>query len=130
MSATKAVVLRDLLSGIRPEDYGEFRVLYPGVDILHLYGAEDRGTGERAKEPAAAFIRYQPGAKVPPHYHPGYEHIIVLEGAQSDASGEYQKGTCVVNPPGTRHAVTSESGCLVLAIWNQPVEVVGEGVES
>lgn len=130
MSTAKKVILKDLFSGISPEDYGEFRALYPGVEILHLYGAEDANTGSAKQKPAAALIRYQPGAKVPPHHHPGYEHIIVLEGAQADELGEYPKGTCVMNPPGTRHAVTSADGCLVLAIWNQPVEVLSEGVES
>jgi anti-sigma factor ChrR (cupin superfamily) len=76
-------------------------------------------------QPSAGFIRYAPGAAVPTHRHPGYEHIIVLSGAQSDDRGVYERGTCVMSPPGTSHGVASERGCLVLAIWNQSVEVVG-----
>jgi len=27
----------------------------------------------------------------------------------------------VINPPGTRHSVSSDEGCIVLAIWQAPV---------
>ena len=29
--------------------------------------------------------------------------------------------TLVINPPGSRHRVVSDDGCLVLVIWEQPV---------
>ena len=130
MNSSCKVLLTNLFSGINPEDYGEFQVLYPGVDILPLYGAGGENAAESGPQPAAALIRYQPGAKVPAHRHSGYEHIIVLEGAQSDDFGEYEKGTCVMNPPGTSHAVSSAKGCLVLAIWNRPIEVLEKGVDG
>ncbi len=71
--------------------------------------------------PAAALLRYQPGATVAEHEHTGDEHILVLAGAQQDARGEYRAGTLVLNPTGTRHAVASPEGCVVLAIWERPV---------
>ena len=129
MNASSKVLLKNLFSGINPEDYGEFQVLYPGVDILPLYGPGSDNSPSGVSNSSAALIRYQPGAKVPPHRHIGYEHIIVLEGAQSDDSGDYEKGTCVMNPPGTSHAVSSAKGCLVLAIWNRPIEVLEQGGE-
>lgn len=129
MSTSGKVILNNLFSGLKPEDYGEFQPLYPGVEILPLYGPETSSAANGAPHASAALIRYQPGAKVPPHRHSGYEHIIVLEGAQSDDSGEYERGTCVMNPPGTSHAVSSAKGCLVLAIWNRPIEVLEQGVE-
>ncbi len=131
MNKTPRIVLRDLMSGISPEDYGEFQELYPGVDILPLYGRDAEPDGDHSAKPSAALIRYQPGAKVPTHEHRGYEHIIVLVGSQSDDFGEYTKGTCVMSPPGTSHAVTSAEGCLVLAIWHRPIEVhAAKGTES
>jgi anti-sigma factor ChrR (cupin superfamily) len=30
----------------------------------------------------------------------------------------------VINPPGTRHNVRSADGCVVLAIWQQPVKFI------
>lgn len=112
------VVLRDVFAEFSPVEHGDFRPLHPGVDILPLYGHEE---GAPANGPSAALLRYQPGASVPEHQHAGYEHIFVLSGSQSDDAGLYPRGTCVINPPGTRHAVKSDEGCLVLAIWNRPV---------
>ncbi|WP_029007461.1 cupin domain-containing protein [Azospirillum halopraeferens] len=74
--------------------------------------------------PAAAFLRYDPGAAAPHHVHDGYEHILVLEGSQEDARGRYPAGSFVVNPPGTGHTVSSPEGCLVLIVWERPVRFV------
>ena len=85
-----------------------------GVDIAWLYRNGAHG-------PAAAYLRYAPGARVPLHLHAGYEHVLVLDGAQSDKNGRHRAGTLVINPPGTSHEVLSEEGCLVLIVWERPV---------
>lgn len=109
------VVLSDLKAlAIDPDLAWEpFR---PGVEIHRLYPAEPDGA-------AAALLRYQPGASVPRHLHTGFEHILVLSGSQTDDNDTYGVGTLVVNPPGTRHTVSSPEGCIVLAIWAKPVEI-------
>lgn len=118
------LVLCDLFDGFDPEKYGRFVPLHPGVDILPLYGMSPEGSPLSNAEPSAALLRYAPGAKVPRHGHRGFEHIIVLSGSQTDAHGRYSRGTCVMNPPDSTHAVASEEGCLVLAIWERPVELL------
>lgn len=85
-----------------------------GIEISRLYGAGSDG-------PASALLRYQPGASVPWHRHTGYEHIIMLTGSQTDQNGVHQAGSVVINPPGSRHSVVSEQGCLALLIWEKPV---------
>jgi anti-sigma factor ChrR (cupin superfamily) len=87
----------------------------PGVERHILYGSDG------ADAPMAALLRYAPGAHVPPHEHVDHEHIFVLAGAQEDERGRYEAGTAVINPPGSRHNVKSDEGCLVLAVWNRPV---------
>jgi anti-sigma factor ChrR (cupin superfamily) len=52
----------------------------------------------------------------------GYEHILVLSGAQVDENSKSETGTLIVNPPGTRHSVLTEGGCIVLAIYEKPVQ--------
>jgi anti-sigma factor ChrR (cupin superfamily) len=89
----------------------------PGVDRHVLYDCSPAG-------PVAALLRYQPRAAIPAHEHVGFEHILVLTGAQEDERGRYEAGTLVINPPGTRHLVSSADGCVVLAIWQQPVRFV------
>lgn len=89
-------------------------VLRDGVEVAWIYGKDASG-------PRAALLRYTPGAVVPEHEHLGYEHIFVLEGAQSDGTREYPAGTFTVFPPGWSHRVTSASGCVVLAVWTGPL---------
>src|SRR5687767_12232459 len=89
--------------------------LRPGVEIHSIYDEGPEG-------PAAAFLRYTPGASVPRHRHPGFEHIFVLAGAQHDERGRYAAGAMVVNPPGSAHSVWSPDGCIVLALWERPVQ--------
>jgi anti-sigma factor ChrR (cupin superfamily) len=86
----------------------------PGVDIFRLYGDGVAG-------PTAALLRFSPGASIPAHEHTGYEHIIVLSGSQVDENSRAEIGSLIVNPPRTRHTVFSESGCIVLAIYEKPV---------
>jgi anti-sigma factor ChrR (cupin superfamily) len=104
---------RLVLPLLPPRDL-EFQPFREGVEIARLYGGAPA-------EPSAAFLRYAPGAKVPRHEHPGYEHIFVLEGSQEDERGRYEAGAFIVNPPGTSHTVWTIEGCLVLVIWQFPV---------
>jgi len=82
-----------------------------------------------AHEASLAILRYQPGARVPLHLHPGLETIMILEGTQSDENGDYAAGTVVANAPGTQHSVWSEGGCTVLIHWSLPVVII-EGKHS
>jgi anti-sigma factor ChrR (cupin superfamily) len=77
--------------------------------------------------PSAAVLAYEPGASVPRHRHPGVETIVVLDGVQSDESGDYAAGALVINPEGSEHSVWSSEGCVVLIQWNLPVVMIGEG---
>jgi anti-sigma factor ChrR (cupin superfamily) len=85
-----------------------------GIEIYPL--SQNPETGYQV-----ALLRYQAGAVVPRHYHPGYEHILVLSGTQQDEQGQYSAGEFVINAPGSRHQVTSPEGCIVLIFWEQPV---------
>ena len=105
-----ALAFTELLQRAAHPERLDWQPLRPGVEFHALYGQPGQG-------PAAALLRYAPGASVPSHRHGGIEHILVLEGSQRDENGVYTAGTLLVSPPGSRHAVTSDTGCLVLAIW-------------
>jgi anti-sigma factor ChrR (cupin superfamily) len=85
-----------------------------GVEIHRLYGDGNSG-------PSAAFLRFSPGGRIPHHLHNGYEHILVLDGSQTDEIGVVTTGSLRINPPGSSHSVLSEAGCIVLAIYEKPV---------
>ena len=93
-------------------DWEDFK---PGVQASWVYSNGQSG-------PASAFLKYQPNAAIPWHWHPAYEHILVLEGSQSDESGDYRAGSVLISPPGSSHTVRSDEGCVVLAIWEKPVQ--------
>lgn len=108
---TNPLVLKDFLTvNWRGQRYTPFR---DGVEISLL----------RDADPQVALLKYQPGASVPHHRHPGLEMIAVLDGAQSDDSGTYEVGDVVLNPPGSAHRVWSDTGCVVLILWERPVEM-------
>ena len=109
--------LKDIFHFAAQKDQIAWEPYKKGVDIFRLYG--DGVTG-----PTAALLRYREHGEVPLHEHVGYEHILILSGSQRDESGIYPEGTFVINPPGTRHQVYSDAGCIVLAIYEKPVEFV------
>lgn len=107
-AAYQGAQLDDLIAG------GAWHLLREGVEIQYLH----RALGE----PVVALLRYQPGATVPAHCHAGVEIIQVLQGSQRDASGVYPAGSVKINLPGTTHDLVSDAGCVVLIVWEKPVE--------
>lgn len=112
------VILSDLFSLADQPERLSWETFRPGIEIHRLYGDGQQG-------PAAALLKYEPGATVPHHTHTGYEHIIVLSGAQQDYQGNHTAGTLVINPPESSHAVASAEGCIVLIFWEKPVVIRG-----
>jgi anti-sigma factor ChrR (cupin superfamily) len=106
---------RRISVAVEAAGWREWPELRPGVRIRVL--CDGPAPGERT-----ALLRYDPGAHVPRHLHPGQEWLLVLEGTQEDDTGAYGPGTWISNPPGTFHQVKSPDGCLVLIHWNAPVE--------
>jgi anti-sigma factor ChrR (cupin superfamily) len=90
-----------------------------GVEIYRLYGDGESG-------PTAALLRFHPGGRVGLHEHTGYEHIVVLAGSQSDENSRGDAGSLIINPPGTSHSILSETGCIVLAIYEKPVKFLSD----
>jgi anti-sigma factor ChrR (cupin superfamily) len=113
----RAIQLTNLFQVEEFQDRIPWKPFRDGVEIHHLYGDGIHG-------PSAALIRYRKAAHVPMHEHLGYEHIIVLSGSQKDQNGEAAAGTLTINPPGTRHELASDTGCIVLAIYEKPVKFV------
>jgi anti-sigma factor ChrR (cupin superfamily) len=109
--------MRDLFGIANRQEEIPWEPFMDGVEIYRVYG--DGLTG-----PTAALLRFQKAGAVPLHEHPGYEHIIVLSGSQRDEKGSAETGTLIINPPGTRHSVVGEAGCIVLAIYEKPVRFI------
>ncbi len=102
--------LHDLFRIAQWQDQIPWQPFHEGVEIHRLYGDGSSG-------PSAALIRFRPGGQVPWHVHTGFEHIIVLHGTQRDQNSTAAAGTLMINTPSTAHSVTSDDGCIVLAIY-------------
>lgn len=111
-SSRRSLVFQNLYKLLETLDSLEWQLFYPGVYVHWLYRDGDHGA-------AAAFIRFDPGGRVPLHEHRGFEHIMVLQGSQSDENGQLHTGGLMVHAPGTRHSIVSAEGCLVLAIYEK-----------
>jgi anti-sigma factor ChrR (cupin superfamily) len=109
------LVVKDLISIASHADEIAWAPFKDGVQIYRLYGDDSQG-------PAAAILRYEQGASVPLHTHQGYEHILILAGSQTDGTEVFESGSLLISAPGSSHRIASESGCIVLAIWQAPVE--------
>ncbi len=68
---------------------------------------------------ATSIVQYEPGSSFKTHQHPFGEEILVLDGVFSDESGDYHQGNYFRNPPGSSHAPSSASGCLLLVKLHQ-----------
>lgn len=66
-------------------------------------------------------LRFPPGAHGDFHEHLGYELMLVLDGILEHSDGAaFAPGDLVVEAPGTRHQMSSSTGCTVLAIRTRP----------
>lgn len=101
----------ELVKRLDQVEWQEFR---PGVQRHLIYA-------DKETECMSVLLKYDPGASVPEHMHMGNEHIFVLQGSQKDRLGVIKAGTFIVNRTGTRHAVASEEGCVVLIVYEKPV---------
>lgn len=106
--------LPELLALASEPDSVPWQPFRPRVQIHRLYGDGETG-------PSAALIRFEPGGEVPWHRHLGYEHIFILTGSQRDDTGIAEAGTLLIHAPGSEHRITSETGCIALAIYERPI---------
>jgi len=69
-------------------------------------------------------LKFDAGATYPAHNHPGGEEIFVLEGDLKVGKDHLYAGDYLYTPPEGKHAVWSETGCVVLVSVPKAVEVL------
>ncbi len=75
-------------------------------------------------------LKFEAGASYPYHNHPAGEELFVLEGTCIIEGAILNQGTYLYTPPGFKHSVTSEKGCILLFIVPEEVEISGEDYQS
>ena len=69
-------------------------------------------------------LRFEPGATYPAHNHPGGEEIFVLEGDIKLGRDHLHAGDYLYTAPDNKHAVWSETGCIVLVNVPEAVQIL------
>ncbi|MFC8510865.1 cupin domain-containing protein [Streptomyces sp. NPDC057411] len=88
-----------------------------GVEFVVLWGPGHAGE----EDSASLLLRFPPGAHGDFHEHLGHELMLVLDGTLDHSDGRrFHRGDLVVEEPGTRHQMSSATGCTVLAVRARP----------
>src|SRR5579859_4827772 len=85
-------------------------VSYDGVFVKSL--RYDAATGRST----TILLKFEAGASYPYHNHPGGEEIYVLGGSAVIEGAELSEGDYLYTPPGYRHGVRSDAGCVLLLV--------------
>ena len=72
-------------------------------------------------------LKFEAGATYPAHNHPGGEEVFVIEGDIWLGKDHLFAGDYLYTPPNGKHAVRSESGCVVLVNIPEEVEILKPG---
>lgn len=79
---------------------------------------------EEQQRPHTFFIRFEPGASYPYHNHPAGEELLVIEGSCEVAGAKLEAGDYLYTPPDFKHSVKTETGCTLLLIVPEEVEIL------
>jgi quercetin dioxygenase-like cupin family protein len=69
-------------------------------------------------------LKFAPGASYPNHNHPAGEEVYVLEGEVRFGPNQLNAGDYLYTPPGATHSVFSRTGCVMLFMVPEEVEIL------
>ena len=79
---------------------------------------------EAQHRPPTFILKFEAGASYPNHNHPAGEEVYVLEGEVRFGATQLQAGDYLYTPPNASHSVHSKSGCVMLFVVPEEVEVL------
>lgn len=89
-----------------------------GIDVRVL--RFDKAT----QRPPTFMLKFDAGASSPNHNHPGGEEVYVLEGEVRFGSIQLNEGDYLYRHPGETHSVFSRTGCVMLFMVPEEVEIL------
>lgn len=93
-------------------------VHYQGISVISLRYDEQK------KRSTSILLKFEAGATYPYHNHPGGEEIYVLAGEAIIEKTTLGAGDYLYTPPNFKHSVTSETGCTMLFVIPEEVEIL------
>lgn len=91
---------------------------YEGVWVKSLLYDQEK---ERS---TTILLKFEPGASYPYHNHPAGEEIYVLSGEAIIENAALTEGDYLYTPPGFKHSVKSETGCILFFVVPEAVELL------
>lgn len=79
---------------------------------------------ESAGRPPSFMLKFDAGASYPNHNHPAGEEVYVLEGEVRFGSTQLHAGDYLYTPPNGTHSVFSRTGCVMLFMVPEEVEIL------
>ena len=79
---------------------------------------------EKQNRPPSFLLKFDAGASYPFHNHPGGEEAFVMEGEAYFNEALLKKGDYLYTPPNYKLAVRTETGCVILFMVPQEVEII------
>lgn len=80
----------------------------------------DKGT----KRSPTILLKFEPGASYPNHNHPAGEEASILDGEIRFGPDQLNTGDYLYTPPGKTHSVFSRTGCTLLLVIPEEVEIL------
>jgi quercetin dioxygenase-like cupin family protein len=93
-------------------------VHYKGVFVKSLRYDE---ASQRSK---TILLKFEAGASYPYHNHPGGEELFVLSGEATVEGAHLIEGDYLYTPPGFKHSVRTDTGCTLLFMIPEEVEIL------
>jgi quercetin dioxygenase-like cupin family protein len=91
---------------------------YPGISVISLRFDEIK------QRSTTILLKFEPGATYPYHNHPGGEEIFVLSGEAILEDVTLSEGDYLYTPVNFKHSVTTKTGCTMLFIVPEEVEIL------
>ena len=79
---------------------------------------------EATQRPPTFLLKFNAGASYPNHNHPGGEEVFVLEGEVRFGPNKLNAGNYLYTPPGAKHSVFSKTGCVMLFVVPEEVDIL------
>jgi quercetin dioxygenase-like cupin family protein len=83
---------------------------------------------EKNQRPPSFLLKFEAGAKYPYHNHPGGEEAFVLEGSCYFNNALLNAGDYLYTPPNFKHAVKTDTGCVLLFMVPEEVEIIKQAI--
>jgi quercetin dioxygenase-like cupin family protein len=80
---------------------------------------------EAAQRSKTILLKFEAGASYPYHNHPAGEELFVLSGEVTVEGAHLTEGDYLYTPPDFKHSVRTNTGCTLLFVVPEEVEILG-----